>query len=126
MSSGRLLLAVTALLLLQLAGEVAVQALSLPVPGPVVGMFLLYAALTARGSAPRALTRAANGLLSQLSLLFVPAGVGIMAHLALLRREWPAIAVTLLVGTTLTLLVTAYSMRWLVARAEAAPPGEGR
>ena len=126
MSSGRLLLAVTALLIFQLAGEVAVQALSLPVPGPVVGMFLLYAALTARGSAPRALTRAANGLLSQLSLLFVPAGVGIMAHLALLQREWPAIAVTLLVGTTLTLLVTAFWMRWLVTRGGSPSPARGR
>jgi holin-like protein len=121
-----MLAAVTTLLLFQLAGEVLVQALSLPVPGPVAGMLLLYAALTVRGSAPAPLVRVANGLLSRLSLLFVPAGVGIMVHLALLRRELPVIALTLVASTALTLLVTAFTMRWLMPRPVAdAPTREG-
>jgi holin-like protein len=124
-SGGGVLVAATGLLLLQLAGEVAVQAFSLPIPGPVAGMLLLYAMLSVRGSAPRSLARTANGLLSQLSLLFVPAGVGIMAHLVLLRQEWLAIASTLIASTTLTLLVTGLTMRWLMGWAPVHARDEG-
>src|ERR671939_289441 len=112
-----MLKSVTTLLIFQLVGEVAVRALTLPIPGPVVGMFLLYGVLSLRGSAPVALTRTANGLLSHLSLLYVPAGVGVMVQLALIRREWLAVLLTLVVSTALTLVITALTMRWLVARA---------
>ena len=70
--------ALTLLLSYQLAGEVVALALGLPVPGPVIGMAMLFATLIARGSAPPALRDTANGLLAHLSLLFVPAGVGVM------------------------------------------------
>lgn len=106
----------TFLLVFQLVGEVTVRAATLPVPGPVIGMVLLYGALCIRGSAPRAMVDTANSLLGQLSLLFVPAGVGIMTHFALIRAEWPAILLTLALSTLLTLLVTAYTMKWLTSR----------
>ena len=121
-SGGGVLVAATGLLLFQLAGEVAVQAFSLPIPGPVAGMLLLYAMLSVRGSAPGSLARTANGLLSQLSLLFVPAGVGIMAQLALLRQEWVAIVATLAASTTVTVLVTGFTMRWLMGWASVDEP----
>jgi holin-like protein len=115
-----MLKSVTMLLIFQLIGEVAVRALTLPIPGPVIGMFLLYGMLSVRGSAPESLTRTANGLLSHLSLLYVPAGVGVMVHLALIKREWLAVLLTLVVSTALTLVITALTMRWLVARAASA------
>lgn len=121
-----MLKSLTLLLLFQLAGEVLVQALALPVPGPVVGMLLLYAALTARGPVPAALTRTAHAVLSHLSLLFVPAGVGIMAHFALIRQEWAPVVLTLVLSTTLTLLVTAYTLRRLIERGGSAVSAQGR
>ena len=63
-------------------GEIAVIAFGLPIPGPVVGMALLFVSLIVRGSVTEELGSTANGLLRHLSLLFVPAGVGVMAHLA--------------------------------------------
>ena len=111
-----MLAAVTLLLVYQLVGEVAVIALRLPVPGPVVGMALLFVTLIARGTAADEFRDVANGLLRHLSLLFVPAGVGVMAHLARLEDEWLPISVSLVLSTLLTIAVTALVMRWLLAR----------
>lgn len=104
----------------QLAGEVIARALNLPLPGPVLGMLLLFAVLLVRGSAPDALQRTSQGLLRHLSLLFVPAGVGIMTHLALLEREWLPTLLTLVLSTLVTLTVTALTMRWLLRRSPGA------
>lgn len=97
----------TLLLLCQLIGEVAVRATGLPLPGPVVGMALLFAGLALRGEIPRPLAETAGALLRNLSLLFVPAGVGVMLHLSLVGREWLPIAAALLGSAVATVAVTA-------------------
>jgi len=98
----------TGLLVFQLLGEMSVRLLHLPVPGPVVGMLLLLGWLFWRGDTPPALDQAAKGLLSHLSLLFVPAGVGAMIYLdALMANVW-AVVLSLTLGTVLTLMVTAW------------------
>ena len=98
--------ALTLLLACQLAGEVLARLLDLPVPGPVVGMLILFLGLVLRGSVPEPLERTCRGLLDHLSLLFVPAGVGVLTHLSLVGREWLPISVSLLVSTALTIAVT--------------------
>ncbi|MBT9613927.1 MAG: CidA/LrgA family protein [Burkholderiales bacterium] len=108
--------AITILLLFQLAGEVLAQALSLPVPGPVIGMALLLAALVLRGSAPEELRHTANNILSHLSILFIPGGVGVMLYLPRLAQEWLPILASLIVSTMLTLIVTALVLRALLRR----------
>ncbi len=107
--------ALLALLAFQLVGEVLVRALGAPVPGPVVGMLLLLAALRLRGGVPGALQRVADGLLGNLALLFVPAGVGVLAHLGLIRAAWWQLLVTVVVSTLLTLLAAATVMQGLLA-----------
>ncbi len=87
------------LLLFQLAGEALTRVAGWPVPGPVVGMALLLAALQLGAPGGEGLTTVATGLLSHLSLLFVPAGVGILLHAHRLSAEWPAIVGALLVST---------------------------
>ncbi len=111
-----MLAALTVLLVYQLVGEIAVVALGLPIPGPVVGMALLFASLILRGTVSEDLRDTANGLLRHLSLLFVPAGVGVMAHLHRLTNEWLPISVSLVSSTLLTVAVTAIVMRALLAR----------
>jgi holin-like protein len=111
------------LLLFQLAGEVLTRAASLPVPGPVAGMALLLLALGARPPG-EALRAASSGLLSHLSLLFVPAGVGVMLHAPRLASEWLAIAVSLVLSTAATLAVTGWVAERLAPRDVGA--GEGR
>lgn len=101
------------LLLCQLLGELIVVAMDWPVPGPVIGMALLFAGLMIKGDLPTPLAETANGLLSQLSLLFVPAGVGVMTHLTLLGNQWLPLTTSLLVSTLLTIAVTGWVMQRL-------------
>lgn len=105
--------ALTLLLVYQLAGEVIVQLSGLPVPGPVIGMLLLFLTLLARRGAPEKLRGTSQALLSHLSLLFVPAGVGVMLHFERLGAEWLALAVALVASTVVTIAVTALVMRAL-------------
>ena len=103
------------LLACQLAGEVLSLSLQLPVPGPVLGMLLLFTGLLVKRGVPPGLARTAEGLLEHLSLLFVPAGVGVMLHASLLVDQWAALSVALTVSTALTIVATALIMRWLAA-----------
>lgn len=105
-----LIYGMTLLLVYQLIGEVSVHALRIPVPGPVVGMLLLFLTLVLRGAVPAMLAGAANGLLAHLSLLFVPAGVGMMVHFDRIAAEWTSILLALVLSTVITMAVTAWVM----------------
>ncbi|MDD5392200.1 MAG: CidA/LrgA family protein [Thiothrix sp.] len=101
---------ITILLVYQLVGEVSARLLQLPVPGPVVGMVLLFITLLLRGGLEKTLDTASSALLSHLSLLFVPAGVGVIVHFHRIGNEWLPITVALLLGTVITLAATALIM----------------
>jgi holin-like protein len=109
-----MLAALTALLLCQLIGEATVRLLEIPVPGPVLGLVLLLALLALRRGVPETLEGTAGGLLRHLSLLFVPAGVGVLQHLDRIEAEWLAIAAALLVSSVATIVVTAVVMRAMI------------
>lgn len=102
------------LLIFQLIGELTVAGLNLPLPGPVVGMALLFIGLVIFGRVPEELGNLTRGLLDQLSLLFVPAGVGMMTHLSLLGQQWIPLTTSLIVSTLLTLAVTGWLMQRLI------------
>ena len=101
------------LLVFQLLGEGCAYLFSLPIPGPVIGMLLLLLFLILKRGATTALTPVSMALLRHLSLLFVPAGVGIMVHARLLLAEWLPISVALVGSTLVSLVVTAVVVRWL-------------
>ncbi|ALM52692.1 CidA/LrgA family protein [Halomonas huangheensis] len=111
-----LILGMSILLACQFAGELLVRWLDLPIPGPVIGMVILLVGLMVRGKVPSSLRTTGEGLLRYLTLLFVPAGVGLMVHGRLIADDWLAIAVTLVVSTALTLAVTAWVMERLARR----------
>lgn len=101
---------ITLLLAYQLVGEVSSRLLQWPVPGPVVGMVLLFVTLLLRGSLDQTLDAASSGLLGHLSLLFVPAGVGVMVHVGRIGGDWLPIMAALVLGTIITLVATALLM----------------
>lgn len=103
----------TLILACQLLGEFAVSAADIPIPGPVVGMVLLFLFLLARGSVPEQLANVSSGLLNNLSLMFVPAGVGVMVHFKVLGSDALPISVALVISTLLTIAVTALLMSYL-------------
>ena len=100
------------LLALQTAGELLARGLSLPFPGPVIGMMLLLVAL--RWESVRApVGQCADFLLSHLSLLFVPVGVGVMTHLSLVSQYGWRILAVIVLSTIAGLLVTVLTLHWL-------------
>ena len=110
----------TWLLVFQSAGEALALATGAPVPGPVVGMALLLVVLRLREgrdtAADAPLGVAADGLARHLSLLFVPAGVGVMLHAARLAEEGAALAAALVASTVIALAATGLTFQWLVRR----------
>lgn len=103
----------TLIFLCQLLGEVIVGGLGAPIPGPVIGMALLFGILLIRGGVPKPLAEVSGVLQGAMSLLFVPAGAGVMLHLGLLEDEALPIAVALLVSTLVTIGVTGLLMQRL-------------
>ena len=117
--------ALTLIFCCQLAGESLARVAALPIPGPVCGMALLFAGLLLRGGLPDDLAKVGDALLGNLSLLFVPAGVGVMLHLRLIEAEILPISVALIASTLITVAVTATLMQWLNRNAAMAESGGG-
>jgi holin-like protein len=104
------------LLLLQFVGELLSTWLSLPVPGSVLGMGLLLVALLAGWVKVEWLEEAADLLLSNMALFFVPAGVGVMVYADLIGREWLPISVGLVLSTFIVMAVTGWVEQALSSR----------
>lgn len=98
---------ITLLLAYQLVGEIIVRFLDWPIPGPVIGMFLLFISLLFRAGWAARWIEPSQHFLRYLSLFFVPAGVGVMLHLARVGEQWLAIAAALVISTIVSLVVTA-------------------
>jgi len=109
---------ITLLLTYQLVGELLVVYFRIPVPGPVIGLVLLFISLCIKDmfspNLRNQLSANTNELLRHLSLLFVPAGTGIMLHFTRIATEWAAIFIALSISTALALAVTALTMLFLM------------
>ncbi|SFI17613.1 CidA/LrgA family protein [Modicisalibacter xianhensis] len=101
-----LIMGMSILLGCQFLGELLSRSLAIPVPGPVLGMVVLLVALLIHGRVPDSLRLAGEGLLRYLTLLFVPAGVGLMVHFELIKADFWVLVITLIVSTAVTLGVT--------------------
>jgi len=109
-----ILLGMMLILMCQLLGEALVLLFDLLIPGPVIGMLLLFGILLMRGHIPESLDQAATALLNHLALFFVPAGVGVMLHWHHVGNEWIPIVVALLLSAVITLVVTALVMKLMM------------
>jgi putative effector of murein hydrolase LrgA (UPF0299 family) len=108
-----MLAAFAILLIYQCLGEGVAFVTGLPIPGPVLGMLLLFATLVARPGLFKIVEDTAGELLRHLSLLFVPAGVGIVVAAASVSGYWLAVGAALVASTLLTLAVTALVLQAL-------------
>ena len=104
------------LLAFQLIGESLARVLHLGIPGPVIGLCLLAAACIISRRLRDFTEKAAQPIISTLSLLFLPAAVGVVQFLPLLKSQGLALGVAIIVSTVLTLVVTALVFRFVVHR----------
>ncbi|TXM94475.1 CidA/LrgA family protein [Methylobacterium sp. WL30] len=126
----------TLILLAQLLGEVLARSAGLPLPGPVLGMALMLGFLVLRDRRalhlarvlPKPLTdgtleNTARGLLANLSLMFVPAGAGIVGRLDVVQAQGLRLAIVVVVSTVAALVATVLVFLW-VARLTARIGGD--
>ena len=92
------------LLACQLIGEITVRGSGLSIPGPVLGLALLIVILRTRPALAKELRPTITVILANLSLLFVPAGVGVIGNLEVLAEDWFALLVVLVLSTLLAML----------------------
>lgn len=110
----------------QLVGEVVVRTLGLTVPGPVVGMVLLFLVLQVRRPPASAnLFRAADGLLKHLQLLFIPAGVGVVTLLHVVGEQPVPIVGALLLSWLAGIVAVGWLTTLLLGRPSSRGVGEG-
>ena len=107
----------------ELAGTAIVEATGIPLPGPVLGMLLLFVVLVIRrrGDDDDPIIQVGDYFLSHLQLFFIPAGVGVIVYLAVIRDAALPIVVALL-GSWLLGLVT---VGWVLTLALRHLPGVG-
>ena len=110
------------LLVMLWLGNVAAQ--FLPLPGPLVGMLLLFVFLTLhKGAAAQAAIACGEQFLKHYAFFFIPAGVGVMVNIQQLRGSLLGIAASLVLSSLLCLIVTAVTMHVLINRHRNAPKG---
>ena len=112
------------LLVFQSVGELLARGLRLPLPGPVIGMVLLVLALR-WPAVQKPVSETAQFLLSHLSLLFVPVGVGVMTHLSLVSQYGVRMLAVVMLSTLAGLSVTVLVLHLLRDERDGqnAPPG---
>lgn len=93
-----------------LAGT-ALEHAGVPLPGNVIGLLLLLAALGFGWVKLEWVEAVANVLTKHMMLFFAPFVVGTIAFLPLLREEWAAVVVPMLLGPLLVVVVTALTAK---------------
>ena len=119
-----MLYALATLFAFNLLGELLVRATGLPLPGALVGTLTLLIGLLFYKRLPKPLEDTASVLLQNMMLLFIPTIAGVMLHFDRIAREWLPFLVAGIVGAAITLVVTAWTLRWLLRDSADARPRE--
>lgn len=102
-------------------GEITVALTAIPVPSSIIGMLMLTAALKAGVVRESWVARIADLLIRNLGFFFVPAGVGLMQCLGLIRGELLPILIATVASTFAIIAVTGwvhqYARRFTSGRA---------
>lgn len=88
------------------AGEFVSHLLPFEFPGPLVGLMLLLVSLSAKWVPLKALENVADQLLSHLSLLFIPAGVGLMTSWYLIANRALSVLFAVVISTVAVIAIT--------------------
>ncbi len=104
------------LLVFQCLGEAINTLLGLGLPGPVIGLLLLFGGLCLRGGVPDSVAQSSQTLIPLLALMFLPAATGVFFLGPAFDDQWSAIIGAIVIATVLSLLFNALLMRWLTRR----------
>jgi holin-like protein len=89
-----------------LAGELLSTSLHLPIPGNILGMVILFILLCTKTVKVDNISNVTNFLLDHLAFFFIPAGVGLMASLGIIKSTWWQLLIVCILTTTIIIGVT--------------------
>ena len=96
-------------------GEIISKAVSLPIPGPVIGMVLLLSVLVIRDQLDPDVERVAGAFTQNLGLLFIPAAVGVVMFIPQLAEYGLVIALILIVSVGLSVAASAITLKFFAS-----------
>ena len=109
-----------------LVGEALARACALPIPGGVLGMFIVYALLASRKLSLFSVRRGADWFLAEMLLFFIPAVMAVLGHQEMLGWLGVKIVAVIVAGTIVVMMVTALTVDWLCLwSANREPVGHG-
>ncbi|HCN75502.1 CidA/LrgA family protein [Pseudolactococcus plantarum] len=106
------------ILLFSIVGEFLSTGLNLPVPGSIIGMVLLFICLKFKWIRLRQIYDAGQFLIENMTILFLPAGVGIMSHWNSISKYWWQITVIFLVAIVVNIAVIGFVTQFVKRRFE--------
>ncbi len=93
-------------------GQILQILLHLPIPGSVIGLVLLFLALQTGIIKVQMIEDICDFLLSNMSFLFIPAGVGLITSFGILKGKWIGFISILIISTVMVWMITAYIVKF--------------
>lgn len=99
-----------------LLGEFFSKTFKLPIPGNVLGMIILLCLLSLKIIKIEMIEDISDFLLGYLSFFFIPAGVGLISNLDILRDKGFGILLVCTISTIITIIVTGLTIQFVKRR----------
>lgn len=104
------------LLVIIFIGEMLNRILKIPIPGSVLGMIILLIALLTGIIKLSQIEEVSNFLLDHLAFFFIPAGVGLLSVLGVIKGSWYLILIVAFLTTIIVMAVTGLLVQFLKRR----------
>ncbi|MBK5239943.1 CidA/LrgA family protein [Clostridium sp.] len=101
------------ILVIYFVGEILTEFFNLPVPGNIMGMILLVILLCTNVVKLEMVDTVANFLLDHLAFFFIPAGVGILTSLVVIKDSFIRLLIVCFISTIVTIAVTALIVEFM-------------
>ncbi|MGH4119753.1 CidA/LrgA family protein [Clostridium sp.] len=104
------------ILVIYFTGEILAEFLYLPVPGNIIGMILLLILLCTNVVKLEMVETVANFLLDHLAFFFIPAGVGLLTSLVVIKDNFVRLLIVCFISTIITIAVTALVIEFMTKK----------
>ena len=111
----KLLLQIAVVFGICLVGEGLAALLPIPFPASVISMLLLFLLLLFKVLRPQHIKEKADFLMKHMAFFFIPAGVGIMEQVGLVKDSLLPLILVVVLTTLITFGVTAFTVRGVLA-----------
>lgn len=90
----------------------------IPIPGAVIGIFILFLLLLFKIIKVEMLQELSEFFLSNLAFFFIPPGVALMSNFGLIKGIWAELLLIIILTSIITIVVTGFTVQFLVHRKE--------